>query len=507
MRKILFAAAIIAALFLFPVEAKAQTVCFGSQCGGGSGGTIGPGVATLCDPNSGIWTDAGSSLVCNGALPVPQGGTGVTSFNAYGPIFGGTSAGGSLQSVSVGTATHVLTSNGAGALPTFQAIPGATITEGVTATSGFTTGEAIYSSSNLVQGLQLQALLLGNTCTSAVGSDAYACSAPSPQVCPSSLATSPPVFLTTDVANTGAATFAYCGLTAKAIVWPSPTASVALVTGDMIAATSYLLVYNATGDNWKLVSNSANTPSRAGTNSWTGANTWNSSLDIFATGSRLFFGGANNNSGILVFDTNHTPDAFAIGAGATSGSIHFMESADTQLNANNGACGTSACTEPNLIFHPGVLDSTQYNAISVTGRAGGSIKTLTETTATSLVRIPVAAGVGTGGEFCYTTQAYDATDQQVRSACIRFTVSNKAGTETCSLVGVAGTTDASISETEDGSGSGAISTGTLTTAVTCDVTPTNAVDIQMAATSSLTQTTLQAVWYINLVGPGQPARQ
>ena len=55
---------------------------------------------------------------------VAGGGTGVATFTAYAPIFGGTTATGALQSGTVGTAGQVLTSNGAGAVPTFQAASG-----------------------------------------------------------------------------------------------------------------------------------------------------------------------------------------------------------------------------------------------------------------------------------------------------------------------------------------------------------------------------------------------
>ena len=55
-------------------------------------------------------------------LPVAQGGTGLTSTTAYAVLCGGTTSTGNLQSIaSVGTSGQVLTSNGAGALPTFQA--------------------------------------------------------------------------------------------------------------------------------------------------------------------------------------------------------------------------------------------------------------------------------------------------------------------------------------------------------------------------------------------------
>lgn len=53
-------------------------------------------------------------------VPVADGGTGVSSLTAYAPVFGGTTSTGAVQSGTVGTAGQVLTSNGAGALPTFQ---------------------------------------------------------------------------------------------------------------------------------------------------------------------------------------------------------------------------------------------------------------------------------------------------------------------------------------------------------------------------------------------------
>lgn len=64
-----------------------------------------------------------SALVLTNAtgLPVAGGGTGVATLTAYAPVFGGTTGSGAVQSGTVGTATHVLTSNGPGALPTFQA--------------------------------------------------------------------------------------------------------------------------------------------------------------------------------------------------------------------------------------------------------------------------------------------------------------------------------------------------------------------------------------------------
>jgi hypothetical protein len=72
---------------------------------------------------------SGVPLISNGTSSAPTfgtavvagGGTGDTSFTAYSLITGGTTSTGALQNVSgVGTSGQVLTSNGAGALPTWQ---------------------------------------------------------------------------------------------------------------------------------------------------------------------------------------------------------------------------------------------------------------------------------------------------------------------------------------------------------------------------------------------------
>lgn len=62
-------------------------------------------------------------------VPVTDGGTGVSSFTAYAVVCGGTTGTAALQSIaSVGSANQVLTSNGAGALPTFQDVSAGGIT-------------------------------------------------------------------------------------------------------------------------------------------------------------------------------------------------------------------------------------------------------------------------------------------------------------------------------------------------------------------------------------------
>ena len=81
--------------------------------GGPINGTVG---ATT--PAAGAFT----TLSATTPVAVTSGGTGVATTTAYSVVFAGTTATGAFQATAgPGTATHVLTSNGAGALPTFQA--------------------------------------------------------------------------------------------------------------------------------------------------------------------------------------------------------------------------------------------------------------------------------------------------------------------------------------------------------------------------------------------------
>jgi hypothetical protein len=67
---------------------------------------------------------------------VYQGGTGNASFTPYALLAGGTSAASALQQVGLGTSGEVLTSNGTGALPTFQSPTSVTVIHGLSFTIG-----------------------------------------------------------------------------------------------------------------------------------------------------------------------------------------------------------------------------------------------------------------------------------------------------------------------------------------------------------------------------------
>lgn len=109
--------------------------------------------------SSGGQTIANGLTVNNGltlgtVLSVANGGIGVGSNTAYAVLCGGTTASGAVQSIaSVGTSGQVLTSNGAGALPTFQAAGGGsgTVNSGTGGKLAWyaTTGTAVSDNANL----------------------------------------------------------------------------------------------------------------------------------------------------------------------------------------------------------------------------------------------------------------------------------------------------------------------------------------------------------------------
>ena len=101
----------------------------------------GTGLTTLT--SGGAVYATSTSALTTGTLPVASGGTGRTTNVAYSVICGGTTAGGVEQSVvSVGTSGQVLTSGGAGVLPTFTTISSTPTTAQVqTAIAGSAAGD------------------------------------------------------------------------------------------------------------------------------------------------------------------------------------------------------------------------------------------------------------------------------------------------------------------------------------------------------------------------------
>lgn len=104
---------------------------------GDTGGTLTSTAFTFTGGTTGItFNGVGSTFTLDGTLDVANGGTGDTTFTAYAPVCGGTTTTGALQSATTGftNSGYILTSNGASALPSWQAAPSGNIS--ITGDSG-----------------------------------------------------------------------------------------------------------------------------------------------------------------------------------------------------------------------------------------------------------------------------------------------------------------------------------------------------------------------------------
>lgn len=113
--------------------------------------SLAPGGVTNVTASSPIASSGGATpnISLTGTIDVAHGGTGDTTIAAYSVVCGGATSTSPLQTVaSVGSAGQVLTSNGAGALPTFQAASGGSgsaITKTITQSAhGFSAGNWVY---------------------------------------------------------------------------------------------------------------------------------------------------------------------------------------------------------------------------------------------------------------------------------------------------------------------------------------------------------------------------
>lgn len=149
----------------------------------------------------------------------------------------------------------------------------------------------------------------------------------------------------------------------------------------------------------------------------------------------------------------------------------FSRSAAAIVEVNNGTAGTLGQ------FRTGGL------------QGNNTVKALTESSATTFVKITMSSGSTASGDLIYAIEANDASDRQVRSGRIPWTAVDKAGTITCTVGTVGAATEVA-----------AVSTGTLTNTFTCADAGSNVLDLKANAVSSLTQTTLQIRYRVEELG-------
>jgi hypothetical protein len=244
----------------------------------------------------------------------------------------------------------------------------------------------------------------------------------------------------------------------------------------------------------------------------------------------LYLGGTTGQIGAVWQSTTNTPDSPILVTNTLSNSWHINEYADNAFDFQNPCTtglGTAACTDPALIIHSHNQDTGEFlsmahdgkaavivggnsTALNGTFRLGGSVA-LSAGSATAVLTVPTANNTSTGGTIMYTVDSGDATNSQARSGQVRFAVAtNNAAAETCVVygvdqgpVGVGGPT-LNPDQTEDGSGAGAMTSGTMTYAWSVDVTGTNTCVLKLNAASSLTETRLNIHYTVILSGPGVP---
>lgn len=175
----------------------------------------------------------------------------------------------------------------------------------------------------------------------------------------------------------------------------------------------------------------------------------------------------------------------------SDGLVGFVNSTDVSTGTADVAIGRAAQN----ILEVNTATSGTLATIRFANLQGNNVvKALTEASATTFVTITVPSGSSASGKIQYSIEANDATDFQIRSGELYFSAVNKAGTITATLFRAQGST--TVDNTTDGV---AVSTGTLTNTFTAVDGGSGALQIKANATSSLTQTTLQIRYRVEIL--------
>lgn len=312
-------------------------------------------------------------------VTVPIGGTGNTTFTAYSVICAGTTATGAFQNVSgVGTANQVLVSNGAGALPTWQSVPGLTpaaLTKvddtNVTLSLGGSPTVALLAATSLTLGWTGQlSLTRGGTNASLTAS------------------------------NGG---IVYSTASALAILAGTATAGQMLQSGSSAAPSWSTATFPSTAG-------SAGTILRANGTNWvastaTFADTYSASTLLYSNGANTVTGLATANSAVLVTNSSGVP---AWSGTMTNGQLIIGNTSGTPTAAtltagsgvsiSNGAGTITISASTSGLTWTTVSGTTQSAAVNsgyITNNAGAVTVTLPTTFAVG--DTVTVKGLGAGG--------------------------------------------------------------------------------------------------------------
>lgn len=315
-------------------------------------------------------------------IGVGNGGTGRTSATAYAVVCGGTTSASALQSIaSVGTSGQVLTSNGAGALPTFQTISTG-LTIGSTTTSGASANDLLISNGTVVQ-----------------------------KITPG---TGVATFLATPTASNFNALFGSSnyGIDTNGTTYSSLKANGTAVAGGNVSFANFGVI-----NSWAL----GFTPNVV-TNGVTAFFMYDATATIQM----------GSDAASVVAQTLKAHDALGTDKAGASFTLAGGQSTGTGRGGD-------------VITKTSLSGSTGSTANSYSTRSFASAKPvdLTESTATTCASVAIASGKIAGVRLVCTVYANDGTDYQSISSDVRVDAVNKAGTVTATISQTDNTTAAS----------------------------------------------------------------
>jgi hypothetical protein len=318
---------------------------------GDSGGTL-TGVSNLgltggSTPFTFVGSGSTETLTWNTAVPVAHGGTGLTTTTAYELIASGTTSTGNFQQISNATSGYVLTSNGSGSLPTFQASGGNSITLDT-------------DSGGPITGVTTLTLAGGSTPFTFVGSGSGTATLTWGSAVP--------------VADGGTGK---TSTTAYAVLCGGTTSTGALQSVASVGTSGQVLTSNGAGSLPTFQSLSGSSISVTGDTGGTLTGVSNLTLAGGTTGlsfggsgstETLTFAGITANGGTVNLGTDNMSNAINIGLGTTARAIHIGDSAAAHVITIGSETGACSITE-----HVGTGNYTLDGAATSTITEGASL--------------------------------------------------------------------------------------------------------------------------------------